>query len=157
MIKGEVPNHFFVVEEPPEKIFISGKTSNNAFVFPLFRSPQGKQEVLDRKLVWESNFSPEFVKLVTDRLKREFRPTGGTLKPDAVSAETAVFGYIYAVVHSKTYRERYAEELKIDFPRIPVTSDGRLFDALSLLGAQLANLHIAKGLRPLKSPGEGVM
>ncbi|MEX2263705.1 MAG: type ISP restriction/modification enzyme [Bryobacteraceae bacterium] len=134
MIKGEIPNHFFVVEHPPEKIFISGKTSNNAFVFPLFRSSQGKQKVLEGPIASVSNLSPEFAALVAQRLKRDVL--------DAVSLQQ-VFGYIYAIVHSKTYRERYAEELKVDFPRIPITSEGQLFDALSVLGSQLVNLHLA--------------
>ena len=53
-----------------------------------------------------------------------------------------VFHYIYAVLHSPTYRARYAEFLKIDFPRIPLTSDVGLFRALCSLGAELVALHL---------------
>ena len=55
-----------------------------------------------------------------------------------------VFYYAYAVFHSPTYRERYAEFLKIDFPRLPLTSDVNLFAALVKLGAELASLHLMK-------------
>jgi len=52
------------------------------------------------------------------------------------------FSYIYAVFHSPTYRERYAEFLKIDFPRVPLTSDLDLFRKLCTLGDELVALHL---------------
>lgn len=55
-----------------------------------------------------------------------------------------VFYYAYAVFHSPAYRERYAEFLKIDFPRLPLTSDVNLFAVLVKLGAELVNLHLMK-------------
>lgn len=54
----------------------------------------------------------------------------------------AIFHYIYAILHSPAYRARYAEFLKIDFPRIPFTSDYGLFQQLAALGADLAALHL---------------
>ena len=53
-----------------------------------------------------------------------------------------IFNYAYAVFHSPTYRTRYAEFLKIDFPRLPLTSDKRLFKALAEKGAELVSLHL---------------
>lgn len=53
-----------------------------------------------------------------------------------------VFHYIYAVLHSPTYRKRYAEFLKIDFPCIPLTSDLELFRKLCQKGADLVALHL---------------
>jgi predicted helicase len=38
-----------------------------------------------------------------------------------------VLAYIYAVFYSPTYRQKYAEELRTDFPRMPFTADGALF------------------------------
>ena len=51
-----------------------------------------------------------------------------------------IFNYAYAVFHSPTYRARYAEFLKIDFPRLPLTSDKGLFKALAVKGAALVSL-----------------
>ena len=59
--------------------------------------------------------------------------------------------YVYAVLYSNTYREKYAEFLKIDFPRIPFTSDYKLFLQLSELGEQLSELHLLKH-RSLNKP-----
>ncbi|GHT63365.1 hypothetical protein FACS1894110_01010 [Spirochaetia bacterium] len=55
--------------------------------------------------------------------------------------------YIYAVLHSPAYRERYREFLKIDFPRVPYPSDAASFRALAGLGAKLRNIHLLEGLK----------
>jgi hypothetical protein len=72
--------------------------------------------------------------------------------PDSFSPED-VFHYMYAIFHSPTYRNRYAEFLKIDFPRLPLTSDVNLFRTLGKLGKELIGLHLlredTKGLRKL--------
>lgn len=53
-----------------------------------------------------------------------------------------ILSYIYAVLHSPAYRQRYAEFLKIDFPRIPFTRSRDLFEALSQLGSESVSLHL---------------
>lgn len=53
-----------------------------------------------------------------------------------------IFHYAYAVFHSPTYRTRYAEFLKIDFPRLPLTGSLELFRALAKLGGELVALHL---------------
>jgi len=61
-----------------------------------------------------------------------------------------IFNYAYAVFHSPGYRSRYAEFLKIDFPRLPLTSDKTLFKSLTEKGAALVAVHLMKS--PLLSP-----
>ena len=53
-----------------------------------------------------------------------------------------IFHYAYAVFHSPGYRSRYAEFLKIDFPRLPLTGNLDLFRALVRLGGELTALHL---------------
>ena len=55
-----------------------------------------------------------------------------------------LFYYIYAILHSNIYREKYAEYLRIDFPRIPFTENYNLFSKLAKLGKELADLHLLK-------------
>ncbi|MFM5899706.1 MAG: type ISP restriction/modification enzyme [Dolichospermum sp.] len=43
-----------------------------------------------------------------------------------------IFYYAYAIFHSPIYRTRYAEFLKIDFPRLPLTSNENLFNELAI-------------------------
>jgi predicted helicase len=53
-----------------------------------------------------------------------------------------IFHYAYAVFYSPSYRSRYAEFLKIDFPRLPLTSNLALFRELFRLGGELTALHL---------------
>ena len=53
-----------------------------------------------------------------------------------------IFHYTYAILHAPAYREQYAEFLRIDFPRIPFTSDSALFAELAELGRRLVALHL---------------
>ena len=53
-----------------------------------------------------------------------------------------IFDYIYAILYSPSYREKYKEFLKIDFPRVPYPKDAKSFKALVVLGAELRSLHL---------------
>ena len=55
-----------------------------------------------------------------------------------------IFFYIYAVLYSNTYRTKYSEFLKIDFPRIPFTKDYKLFIKMADYGKRLVDLHLLK-------------
>jgi len=57
-----------------------------------------------------------------------------------------LFDYIYAVLHSPSYRERYKEFLKIDFPRIPYPTDWEKFRDLAVLGEELRLLHLMEDI-----------
>lgn len=70
-----------------------------------------------------------------------------------ISPEEILY-YCYAVLYSNIYREKYAEFLKIDFPRIPFTSDYKIFSQMAELGEELAGLHLPdspkfKGTKPI--------
>ncbi len=58
-----------------------------------------------------------------------------------------IFDYIYAVLHSPTYRERYKEFLKIDFPRVPYPKDKKIFNKLVKIGSQLRELHLMESAK----------
>ena len=71
-----------------------------------------------------------------------------------------LFDYIYAVLHSPSYRERYKEFLKIDFPRIPYPTDWEKFRDLAEKGEELRQLHLMEDLPPkpdVKFPVVGLM
>ncbi|MDD4901123.1 MAG: N-6 DNA methylase [Patescibacteria group bacterium] len=53
-----------------------------------------------------------------------------------------ILDYIYAVLHSPIYREKYKEFLKIDFPRVPYPGDKDKFKKLVALGHELRELHL---------------
>ncbi len=89
----------------------------------------------------EANLSLGFVGAVAASLVLDFIPDGKGDLENTFGPED-VFHYMYAVFHSPTYRERYAEFLKIDFPRVPLTSDLGLFRALAGKGEELMALHL---------------
>jgi hypothetical protein len=123
-------------------------------VFPLYLYPtddcgnQGQSQLEVKAGGWPSgkdgrrpNLNPEFVADLERRLELSFVPDGkGELKKTFGPED--VFHYIYAVFHSPTYRTRYAEFLKSDFPRVPLTSDLNLFRELCTEGAELVALHL---------------
>jgi predicted helicase len=61
-----------------------------------------------------------------------------------------IFHYIYALLYSNAYRKKYAEFLKIDFPRVPFTKDYKLFSKLAEKGEELVNLHLLKSKKLVK-------
>ncbi|MBD3284870.1 N-6 DNA methylase [candidate division WOR-3 bacterium] len=95
---------------------------------------QGFIEELCKKLGMEFNHSPQPIQkgngdFFNPRLPQELTPED-------------VFNYIYAVLHSPTYRTRYKAFLKIDFPRTPLTSDLKLFRSLAKKGKELVEFHL---------------
>jgi predicted helicase len=53
-------------------------------------------------------------------------------------SKTDIFNYVYAVLHDPRYREKFALNLKAEFPRIPFHPD---FVAWAAIGAKLIKLH----------------
>lgn len=58
-----------------------------------------------------------------------------------------LFYYVYAILHSNQYRQRFAQYLRMDFPRIPFTADFELFSQLAGYGKELADIHLLKSPR----------
>ncbi len=94
--------------------------------------PEEKYDSKERK----PNISKEVIEKLEKAYKKKFNSKD--LSPEHI------LHYIYAVLYSNTYREKYAEFLKIDFPRIPFTSDYKLFVELANLGEELTELHLLK-------------
>ncbi len=116
--------------------------------FPLYLYPNPKQQtLLDTQEPSTApggrrpNLSPAFVNALAEKVGLRFVADGRGDVQETFGPED-VFAYMYAVFHAPTYRARYAEFLKIDFPRLPLTSDGALFRALCGLGQRLVALHL---------------
>jgi predicted helicase len=113
---------------------------DRSFMFPLYLYP-AKNEMQFDGGKRRPNLNPEFINDVSDKLGLTFIEDGQGDLEQTFGPED-VFNYAYAVFHSPIYRTRYAEFLKIDFPRLPLTSDKALFKALAEKGAELASLHL---------------
>lgn len=62
-----------------------------------------------------------------------------------------MFPYVYAMLHSLTYRSRYVGFLKIDFPHLLLTRDVALFHSLRALSKELVVLHLKEQLSELET------
>jgi len=98
-------------------------------IFPLYTAESSSQ---DQWFEIQTNLSPEFL----TKLHRRLNAASSIIPPEDI------FHYTYAVFHSPGYRSRYAEFLKIDFPRLPLTRNLELFRALARLGGELVALHL---------------
>lgn len=111
-------------------------------LFPLYIYPTEKSGLFDLEHeTRKANFSPAFILDLESRLKLKFIDEDHGDFETTISA-LDVFHYMYAVFHSPTYRTRYAEFLKMDFPRLPLTSDKTLFQTLANFGAELVAIHL---------------
>src|SRR5207247_732825 len=87
------------------------------------------------------NLSPAFITDISNKLNMQFIQDGKGDLQQTFGPED-IFDYMYAVFHSPTYRVRHADFLKIDFPRLPLTSNADLFRELCKLGERLVGLHL---------------
>ncbi|KAA0268335.1 MAG: DNA methyltransferase [Chloroflexi bacterium CFX1] len=118
----------------------------NIFPLYLYTTPEETAGTLfaQSETTRKANLSPEFIAAMEEKLKLTFDLNSSfSLHPSSFSPED-VFYYAYAVFHNPTYRKRYAEFLKIDFPRLPLTGDKKLFAKLVGLGKELVELHLLK-------------
>jgi len=132
-------SHFLVANVPSiDRVFYSDKGA--ASVFPLYLYPaEGEMQLGEGHR--RPNLNPEFVKAVSDKLGLEFIEDGrGDL--ELTFGPEDIFNYAYAIFHSPTYRTRYTQFLKIDFPRLPLTSNKGLFKSLAAKGVELVSLHL---------------
>lgn len=140
--KSESCDHFFITDKPIETK--CGERTTQSALFPLYLYHEednqtellGAQETPSRT----PNFDPEIVsdiaKAVGLTFTAEKEDTAGTFAP------IDILDYIYAVLHSPTYRETYKEFLKTDFPRVPYPSDAETFWQLVALGGELRQIHL---------------
>jgi predicted helicase len=97
------------------------------------------------------NLKPEFVQDFADRVHLSFLPYGRGDLQTTCGAED-ILRYTYAVLHAPMYRARYAEFLKRDFPRVPLTSNLSLFRELCSRGEELVGLHLMERSGPPMAP-----
>ncbi|MGV8174886.1 MAG: type ISP restriction/modification enzyme, partial [Methanothrix sp.] len=126
------------------------QTANaSAYLFPLYLSSKvninrqlsEKSGIIERKNKRVPNLNQNLISILQSNLRLEFVSDGHGDLSTTFGPED-IFNYIYALFNSPTYRQRYAEFLKIDFPRVPMTSSSQLFRRLCILGEELVALHL---------------
>lgn len=129
--------HFFVARSLVDTHFL--ETANSCLnISPLYLCSSNQLNIGEGR---QANLSINFTNTISDILKLKFMDEGKGDFNETFGAED-IFNYMYAIFYSPTYRIRYAEFLKMEFPRLPLTSDKALFKALADKGDQLVALHL---------------
>lgn len=112
--------------------------------FPLYLYPEPPQRKILGRAATMMLFEPGVpygsrrANINPDVLQALKAAVSGNISPEDI------FHYVYAVLYSPSYREKYAEFLKSDFPRIPFTSDHDIFSDMAKIGRQLVELHLLR-------------
>jgi predicted helicase len=110
-------------------------------IFPLYLYPKTNgQKTIEETIKRTPNLNQEIVKEIAEKLNLNFTNEKESTKD--TFAPIDILDYIYAVLHSPTYREKYKEFLKIDFPRVPYPKDQDTFWKLVKLGGEIRQIHL---------------
>ncbi len=128
-------------------------------IFPLYLYPESTtQQTIHETSKRTPNLNTAIVKQLADKLGLTFTNEKDTSTSLSVTANNSpnvslsgvedsfapidILDYIYAVLHSPAYREKYKEFLKIDFPRVPYPKDKDTFWQLVKLGEEIRQIHL---------------
>ncbi|WP_269224385.1 type ISP restriction/modification enzyme [Flavobacterium sp. IMCC34518] len=154
--------HVLVSKNLIDMCTVSLQTKETTYAFPLYLYPETNGQLSTEQTTERiPNLNPEIVTQIAKQLGLAFVPektttnsplrnTKGENSPPlegcpqdgVVFAPIDILDYIYAVLHSPTYREKYKEFLKIDFPKIPYPKDAATFWELVALGKQIREIHL---------------
>lgn len=139
----------FVSRSPGTQALMSSRTVGAAKYFPLYKSSvhtvSGEDELLplgEAELAATPNIEPTW-------LARLHVAYGEGFSPERLLA------YIYGILISEPYRERFGSALEDAFPRIPLTADAALFITLADQASRLVHLHLMEATVPSQPRLEG--
>ena len=132
-------NHVYVSSNIVDRrITLSNKGAAN--IFPLYLYEEDSNQTSFFTQNRKPNLNMNIVRELEQKLGLTFTPekedTTGTFAP------IDILDYIYGVLHSNKYRNKYKEFLKIDFPRIPYPQTAEYFFKVAQLGKQLREIHL---------------
>jgi predicted helicase len=116
-------------------------------IFPLYLYPETtSQQTIDSNIKRIPNLNEKIVDEIAEKINHVFLDGNSLVDLSAEAYGTFtpedILDYIYAVLHSPTYREKYKEFLKIDFPRVPYPKSAATFWQLVTLGGELRQIHL---------------
>lgn len=133
-------NHVFVTNIPSEAIFLSGTQSSNAHNFPLYTYSKNLNLLTeDQKSLKKHNLNEIIINNLSKKIKlpfKEFEENSNSLNP------VSIFDYVYAILHSRKYREKFNSLLSKDYPKIPYPKSEKIFFKLSIIGQRIRDLHL---------------
>ena len=125
--------HVLITDKIVESCYVSNRTSEICYVFPLYVYTDDENIGLYDNL--EPEKKPNLSSPIFLTLKEAFN---SDIKPDEI------LFYVYSILYCNNYRQTYFDFLKVDFPRVPFTADGVLFQQMAALGKRLIDLHLLR-------------
>jgi predicted helicase len=113
--------------------------------FPLYLYPNQETDGIFTEKDRKPNLNTGILEKISEKLELEF--TNEKEETENTFAPIDILDYIYAVLHSPTYREKYNEFLKIDFPRVPYPKDKETFWQLVKLGGEIRQMHLLESTK----------
>ena len=133
--------HVFVSKHLADMCSISLQTKETGYYLPLYLYPEtNNQQTIEGEQYRKPNLNQVILKQIADKLGLTFTKEKENI--ENTFAPIDIFDYIYAVLHSPSYREKYKEFLKIDFPRVPYPKDKDAFWHLVKLGGEIRQIHL---------------
>jgi predicted helicase len=132
-------HNYFITKYLTDKSISSSLDNANMFPLYIYQINNG-QQTIEEKIERTPNLNQEIVNTIAKTLGLTF--TNEKETTENTFAPIDILDYIYAVLHSPTYREKYKEFLKIDFPRVPYPKDQETFFKLVKLGGEIRQIHL---------------
>jgi predicted helicase len=139
-------------------LHILDSAADSTYIFPLYRYPDNplpgeaaRTPNLGAAIIAElsARIGLRFVEEIAAQGRNDDAVVGNGGASADVFTPIDILDYVYAVLHSPQYRERYKEFLKIDFPRVPYPADAKQFRSLAKIGEKLRKLHLLDGVEPV--------
>ena len=142
--------HVLCTDMMTDMCSISAQTKECSYLFPLYVYDEGSIDQpripnLD-ETIWRTienwvKYKQAYKPLTASEQSGELGFDAKPEEPHFLTPED-IFDYIYGVLHSPYYREKYKEFLKVDFPRIPYPKNKDEFEHYKDCGHQLRELHL---------------
>jgi predicted helicase len=139
MAVGDIQWCLTTISKSPVDANMFRRGGVNLFPLYLYSETNGQQTIGQSK-ERTPNLNAEIVKQIAEKLSLTF--TTEKEVNNNTFAPIDILDYIYAVLHSPTYREKYKEFLKIDFPRVPYPKNSDTFWHLVKLGGEIRQIHL---------------
>jgi len=109
----------------------------NGQCFPLYWYEENKNK---QRSLFDEESNDDYIRRdgITDWILKEVRTRYGAKN----ITKEMIFYYVYGLLHSKDYRERFAADLKKSLPRIPIVDSLDDFMEFYKAGKELADLHL---------------
>ena len=143
-------NNYFITNTIVDKDGIS--SFDNCRFFPLYLYPTDGEEQLGetRKPNLDETIWRKIDACLDSSTPFPSASSGNYAQNDNshITTPEQIFDYIYGVLHTPSYREKYKEFLKIDFPRIPYPENKEDFERIASIGNKLRRLHLMEEIPP---------